>query len=193
MFAPMNNAKSVRVIVIVFSLVYPFIVYFGIKFFSPGFLGLLLLLLLAIRFGVLVHEERRILLPVLVVFLGYSLATTLLNSVSMLLYYPVLVNFSLFITFANSLRQQEPLLLRIVRAKGATISAYTPGYLYKLTAVWAVFFVINGLVSLWTSTLSMAAWTLYNGMLSYCIIGALIGGELLFRHFYIKRVNARNL
>ena len=188
----MSNAKIVRAIVVVFSIAYPFIVYFGIKFFPPGFLGLLLLLLLAIRFGVLVNEERRILLPVLVVFLGYSLLTTFLNSVSMLLYYPVLVNFSLFIIFTSSLRQQEPLLLRIVRAKGATISAHTPGYLYKLTAIWAVFFVINGLVSLWTSTLSMAAWTLYNGMLSYCIIGALIGGELLFRYFYIKRVNVKN-
>lgn len=188
----MNKAMAVRVIVVVFSLAYPFIVYFGIKFFPPGFFGLLLLLLLAMRFGVLVKAERRILLPVLVVFLGYSLVTTILNSASMLLYYPALVNFSLLVTFASSLRQEEPLLLRIVRAKGATISAHTPGYLYKLTAVWAVFFAINGLISLWTSTLSVAAWTLYNGMLSYCIVGVLIGGELLFRHFYIKRMNVKS-
>lgn len=188
----MNKPIIVRAVVVVFSLVYPFIVYFGIKFFPPGFFGLVLLLLLAMRFGVVVKEERRILLPMLVVFLAYSLVTTILNSASMLLYYPALVNFSLFVTFANSLRQEEPLLLRIVRARGATISAHTPGYLYKLTAVWAFFFAINGLVSIWTSTLSMAAWTLYNGMLSYFIVGLLIGGELLFRQFYVKRMNVKS-
>jgi len=188
----MNKTVAVRVIIGIFSLVYPFFVYFGISLFPPGFFGLLLLLLLALRFGVLVKEERRVLLPVLIGFLGYSIVTTIMNSVSMLLYYPVLVNFSLFIVFAGSLRQTEPLLLRIVRAKGATISAYTPGYLYKLTAVWAGFFVINGLVSAWTTTMSMAAWTLYNGMISYCIVGLLIGGELLFRHFYIKRMNVKS-
>lgn len=184
----MNKAVFVRVIVVIFFLCYPFIVFFGIKVLPPGFLGLLLLVLLAMRFGVLVKEERQILLPVLILFLGYSVVTTILNSVSMLLYYPALVNFSLFVTFANSLRHEESLLLRIVRARGATISEYTPGYLYKLTAVWAGFFVVNGLVSIWSSTLSMAAWTLYNGMLSYCIVGVLIGGELLFRRVYIRRM-----
>lgn len=183
----MNKAVFVRVIVVIFFLSYPFIIFFGIKVLPPGFLGLLLLVLLAMRFGVLVKEERQILLPVLILFLGYSVVTTILNSVSMLLYYPALVNFSLFVTFANSLRHEES-LLRIVRARGATISEYTPGYLYKLTAVWAGFFVVNGLVSIWSSTLSMAAWTLYNGMLSYCIVGVLIGGELLFRRVYIRRM-----
>jgi uncharacterized membrane protein/3-hydroxymyristoyl/3-hydroxydecanoyl-(acyl carrier protein) dehydratase len=183
----MKWAMLVRVMVVIFFLVYPFIVYFGIKFFPPSFFGLLLSVLLAMRVGVLTRDERLVLLPVLIVFIGYSIATVVLNNASMLLFYPVMVNFSLFITFANSLRQEESLLLRIVRARGATISEYTPGYLYRLTAVWAGFFVLNGLLSIWTSTLSMAAWTLYNGLLSYGLVGVLIGGELVFRHFYIKR------
>jgi uncharacterized membrane protein/3-hydroxymyristoyl/3-hydroxydecanoyl-(acyl carrier protein) dehydratase len=183
----MNWAILVRVMLVIFFLVYPFIVYFGIRFFPPSFFGLLLSVLLAMRLGVLKKEERLVLLPVLVVFIGYSIATAFLNNASMLLFYPVMVNFGLFITFANSLRQEESLLLRIVRARGATISEYTPGYLYRLTAVWAGFFVLNGLISIWTITLSMEAWTLYNGLLSYGLVGALIGGELLFRHFYKKR------
>jgi uncharacterized membrane protein len=188
----MKLAMVVRVMVVIFFLVYPFIVYFGIKFFPPSFFGLLLSVLLAMRVGVLTKEEQLVLLPVLIIFIGYSIATAILNNASMLLFYPTMVNFSLFITFANSLRKEESLLLRIVRARGATISEYTPRYLYKLTAVWAGFFVLNGLISIWTSTLSMAAWTLYNGMLSYCLIGVLIGGELLFRHFYKKRMSVEN-
>lgn len=183
----MNWAMLVRILIVIFFLVYPFIVYFGIRFFPPSFFGLLLSVLLAMRVGVLSREERLVLLPVLIVFIGYSIATVVLNSASMLLFYPAMVNFSLFITFANSLRQEESLLLRIVRARGSMISDYTPGYLHRLTAVWTGFFVLNGLVSIWTSTLSMAAWTLYNGLLSYGLIGVLIGGELLFRYFYKKR------
>ena len=183
----MNWTMLVRVIIVIFFLVYPFIVYFGIRFFPPSFFGLLLSLLLAMRVGVLSREERLVLLPVLIVFIGYSITTAVLNNASMLLFYPAMVNFSLFITFVNSLRQEESLLLRIVRARGATISDYTSGYLYRLTAVWAGFFVLNGLISLWTTTLSMAAWTLYNGLLSYGLIGVLISGELLFRYFYKKR------
>ena len=188
----MKRAMVVRVIVVIFFLVYPFVVYFGIKFFPASFFGLLLAVLLALRVGVLTKEERRVLLPVLFVFIGYSIATAILNNASMLLYYPAMVNFGLCITFANSLRQEESLLLRIVRGRGATISDYTPAYLYRLTAVWAGFFVLNGLVSIWTSTLSMAAWTLYNGLLSYGLVGVLIGGELLFRYFYKKRINIEN-
>lgn len=188
----MKKAIFVRVLIAIFFLTYPFIVYFGIQLFPASFFGLLLVVILAMRFGILVSDERKILLPVLLVFLGYAIVTVILDSALMLLYYPALVNFSLFITFAISLRYEEPLLLRIVRARGGTISDYTPRYLYRLTALWAGFFVLNGAVSIWTSTLSMEAWTFYNGMLSYFIVALLIGGELLFRRRYIKRMGVEN-
>ena len=184
----MKRAMFVRVLIAIFFVAYPFIVYFGIKFFPASFFGLLLVAILAMRFGILVADERKVLLPVLSVFLVYSIVTVIIDSAAMLLYYPALVNFSLFITFANSLRCEESLLLRIVRARGVTISEYTPRYLHRLTALWAGFFVLNGFVSMWTSTLSMEAWTLYNGLLSYFLIAILMGGELLFRRNYKKRM-----
>jgi len=188
----MKQAMFVRIIVVIFSIAYPFIVYFGIKFLPPSFFGLLLVALLAMRFGVLVPDERLILLPVLLVFLGYAITTAILDSVLMLLLYPVLVNFILCAVFANSLRFEEPLLLRIVRTRGIAISKHTPQYLYRLTALWAGFFALNGMISIWTSTLSMEAWALYNGMISYFIVAILIGGELLFRRHYKKRMSIEN-
>jgi uncharacterized membrane protein len=177
----------IRIAIVIFFIVYPFIVYFGIKSLPPSFIGLLLIILLVLRFGVLKREERVILLPVLSVFFGYALVTVILDGSSMLLYYPAMVNFSLLIIFTNSLRSEESLLLRAVRARGFTISEYTPRYLYRLTLLWAMFFLLNGVVSVWTSTVSLEAWTLYNGLISYFIIGILIGAELLFRRHYIKR------
>lgn len=186
----MKKAMLVRVLLFAFFIAYPFIVYFGIKILPPSFFGLVLIALLAMRLGVLLPEERKIFLPILAVFLGYAIATVIFDSTPMLLFYPALVNFSLFVVFAGSLRQEEPLLLRIVRARGTVISKHTPGYLYRLTALWAGFFALNGIISIWTSTLSMQAWTLYNGLISYFIIAILGGSEWVFRRHYKKKMSA---
>jgi uncharacterized membrane protein len=177
----------IRVFFIACIAAYPFLVYFGIQHLPPSFFGLALVVLLAMRFGVLVPEERPVLLPVLIVFLGYAITAAILKSTPMLLFYPALVNFSLCAVFLNSLRQEEPLLLRIIRARGVTVSIHGPKYLYRLTAIWAGFFAINGSIAIWTSTVSMEAWTLYNGLISYFIVAALMGVEWIFRRHYKKR------
>lgn len=182
------HTMLVRALIMVFFIAYPFIVYFGLSVLPPSFFGLILIVLLGLRFGVLLPEERLLFLPILLVFLAYAVMTVFVDSAQLLLYYPALVNFTFFLTFANSLRSGEPLLLRFVRARKGTLSDHAPRYLYWLTMIWAVFFVLNGLVSIWTSTLSLEAWTLYNGLISYVLIGILGVGEWLFRWYYKKRV-----
>jgi uncharacterized membrane protein len=188
----MKVAVTIRVVLLVFFIAYPFLVYFGIQFLPPSFFGLVIVTLLAMRFGVLESGERLILLPGLLVFLVYAITAVILDSARMILFYPALVNFVMAAVFANSLRSEESLLLRIVRSRGFAISAVTPRYLHRLTALWAVFFVLNALVSIWTITLSMEAWTLYNGFISYCIIALLFGVEYLFRRSYKKRMGVWN-
>jgi uncharacterized membrane protein len=85
------------------------------------------------------------------------------------------------------LRHEESLLLRLVKARGMKTSPHTPGYLHWLTALWALFFLGNGLVSLWSSTVSLHVWTLYNGLLSYFIVAILCAGEWLYRRHYKKK------
>jgi len=184
----MNHAKFVRALAVVFFIAYPFIIYFGLSVLPPSFFGLVLLVLLGLRFGVLLPEERLVFLPIIVIFFGYAAATMYFDNQQLLLFYPAFVNFTLCIVFTNSLRSEEPLLLRIVRSRGYAISDHTPKYLFWLTAIWAAFFVLNGSVSIWTSTLSLQAWTLYNGLISYFMIAILGVGEWLFRRYYKKRV-----
>lgn len=184
----MKLSGAIRIFFILVIATYPFIIYFGIQYLPPGFFGLVLVTLLAMRYGVLLPKERPLLLPLLLLFLIYAVAATIMQSTEMLLYYPALVNFSLLVVFAGSLRRGEPLLLRIVRARGMPISKYGPAYLYTLTAVWAGFFAANGLVSIWTARLSIESWTLYNGFVSYFLIAVLVGGELLFRGRYKRRM-----
>jgi len=184
----MNRAMIVRALLMLLIVAYPFIVYFGLSIFPPSFFGLVLVVALALRFGLLLPGERTTVLPILVFFLVYAIAAVIFDSARLLLFYPALVNFTLCLVFALSLRSSEPLLLRIVRARGLAISEHTPRYLFWLTLLWAVFFLLNGLVSIFTITLSMRAWTLYNGLISYFIVAILFAGELLFRRYYKKRV-----
>lgn len=188
----MTRPTLIRAVFLTCLAAYPFIVLFGLQFLPPSAFGLALLVLLALRYGVLLPSERPILLPMLVVFLAYALVTTLSRSQTMLLYYPAVVNFTLSAVFLYSLRQGDPLLLRIIRARGWPVSVHGPKYLYRLTGIWAVFFIINGLVSIWTSTLSLEAWTLYNGFLSYCLVALLVGIEYLFRRRYKRRMGVEN-
>ena len=183
----MKRSVLLRIFFVACIAVYPFIIFFGLQYLPPSFFGLVLLALLGMRYGILLPEERPILLPVLLVFVAYALAATLLKSTSMLLYYPALVNFSLGAVFVYSLRQGDPILLRFIRARGWPISEHGPRYLYRLTGVWAVFFALNGLTSLWTAMLGIEIWTAYNGFIAYILIAILIGGEYIFRRYYKAR------
>ena len=184
----MNRLIPIRVLFLACIAAYPFIVYFGLQFMPPSAFGLALLVLLAMRYGVLLPSERPILVPMLLIFVTYALTATLSGSQLMLLYYPAVVNDTLCGVFLNSLRQGDPLLLRIIRARGWPISEHGPKYLYRLTAVWAAFFVLNALISIWTSTQSIEIWTLYNGFLSYCLVAVFVGVEYLFRCYYKRRM-----
>jgi uncharacterized membrane protein len=183
-----KRPQAVRAGFILCIAVYPFIVYFGIQVLPASFFGLALLALLAMRYGVLLPDERPILLPVLLIFAAYAIAAMVLESTRMLLYYPALVNFCLCAVFVGSLRQGEPVLLRIVRARGMPVSKHGPKYLARLTLVWACFFAANGVVSIWTAALSIEIWTFYNGLLSYFLVATLAGGEWVFRRRYKRRM-----
>jgi len=174
----------------VFGLVvaaYPLLVYFGTSFFSPSFFGAVLAILLVVRARVLTATERSVLLPLLGALLAYAVAAILLRSSRFLLFYPVLVNLCLFGVFAWSLRGSEPILLKIVKARGIVTNVHSLSYLLGLTGVWAAFFLVNGLVALWTTTQTLEIWTLYNGLISYVLVAFLVGAELLFRIYYRRR------
>ncbi|MDH3620206.1 MAG: hypothetical protein OER91_04905 [Gammaproteobacteria bacterium] len=163
---------------------YPFIILLGLKHLPPSFFGIVLLAVLGLRFGVLMPEERPVLIPVLLVYVAYAVTATVSGSQTMLLYYPAVVSFTMCGVFLNSLRQGNSMLLRLMKARKMELDEHAPPYLYWLTAIWAGFFVINGLVSIWTSTLTLEVWTLYNGFLSYCLVALLFGVEYVYRGYY---------
>jgi acyl-coenzyme A synthetase/AMP-(fatty) acid ligase/3-hydroxymyristoyl/3-hydroxydecanoyl-(acyl carrier protein) dehydratase len=66
--------------------------------------------------------------------------------------------------------------------RGSLAEKRVEGYCRKVTLVWCLFFIINGGIA--AATVFFASdvlWSLYNGGISYLLIGILFGGELMVR------------
>lgn len=117
------------------------------------------------------------------------LASGILDEQRLLLYYPVLVNALLLILFAGSLLGPSSLVERLARLQKTTLSAAEVRYTRNVTRVWCAFFVFNGSLAWLTCWYGdMRIWALYNGGISYALIGTLMGTEWLIR----KRVQRRS-
>lgn len=178
----------VRVTFVALLTLYPFAVYFGIRFLPVSFFAALLAVLVAMRFVFTSPDERRSILPVVALMFAFAIGAAIYGKAQALLYYPALMNLLLGTLFASSVRNGDPILLRIVRARRIPMSKYGPAYITRLTMLWAAFFFLNALVSLWTTTLTLEAWTLYNGLVTYVIVALLFVIELLYRRHYKKRM-----
>ena len=61
-------------------------------------------------------------------------------------------------------------------------------YMRRLTMIWTVFFALNACIAAWLAWQgSLAEWTLYNGCISYLLIGLLVVVEYLYRPIYKRR------
>ena len=172
-------------LLLVASLAYPVVVYLALGHVSPRWIALLLVVLALARAWV-TRESF---------WLGAAALATLLAAASFLgdfwgplKLYPALVNGVMFGLFAMSLWRGPSVVERLARLREPDFPPAAVAYTRRVTQVWCGFFVVNGLVAvataLWAST---AVWTLYNGLLSYVAMGALMGGEWLVR----QRVRAR--
>ncbi len=170
------------------TLAYPMLVYFGLGYqIEPRWLALLLVAMALLRaaFG----RER-----VWLAAAGGALVLATLsfwgNHAMPLKLYPVLVSVALLCVFSISLVYPPTVIERLARLHEPDLPAAGVAYTRCVTQVWCGFFIVNGSVSLWTALFaSDAVWALYNGMISYALMGILFAGEWLVR----KRVKAKAL
>ena len=73
----MTRSIIVRAAFIVLLALYPVFIYFGLRILPPGFLGLVLAVLLLMRFGIVRPKERAMALPVIAVLSVYAVASAL--------------------------------------------------------------------------------------------------------------------
>ncbi len=171
-------------------LAYPFAVYFGIDKFGLSVMGILLAVLFVLRIFTASKTKLKEFKQVAVVsgVIGITLITlgVLFRSKGWLLFYPVAVNASMLLVFASSLKQPQTIIERLARLQEPNLPQSGVEYTRKVTQVWCLFFLFNGLTALYTCFLPMEIWTLYNGLISYILIGTLFAVEWIVRQFIRK-------
>jgi uncharacterized membrane protein len=176
-----------RSIGILLGITYPFLVYFGIEQFNTSAFAIIILIALAIRGYstiAILNGWQTVSLAVLVT---YSVVTAVLNSKAMLLFYPVIASISIACVFFVSLNDTQPLLEKFAERMGEVINKHAQHYLYWLTFAWGILLVINGIIAAYTAFyLTLKQWALYNGFISYILLGSFFLIELIFRYFYKK-------
>lgn len=170
-------------------LAYPFVVYFGIQSLGARWLMLLLLVLACMRVLTLpVHRRRQAVGSLLVVAALLGLLAYWVSELVALRFYPVAVGMLASFVFAVSLCTEQPLVERFARLQSNELRPVEIRYTRRLTAIWSIVLLCNASVALWTALYaSMEIWTLYNGAISYLLLGVFFVLEWMFRRHRLAR------
>lgn len=173
-------------------LIYPLAIYFGLKFFEPRIVALLLAAALLLRRR---HDAGRLLvgltradLGILAALLGLAALTAWTNSETLLRLYPAATNLGMLLLFGLSLKKPPSMIERFARLHEPDLPPAGVHYTRRVTQVWCVFFIVNGALATWTALYaSRDEWALYNGLIAYLLMGALFAGEWLIRRRFLAR------
>lgn len=102
--------------------------------------------------------------------------------------YPVMVNASLLVLFGLSLFHPPTMVEKLARLQEPDLPPEGVRYTRRVTWVWCGFFIVNGSISLWTTLYGTdEQWALYNGLIAYGLIGALMAGEWCVRQLVMRK------
>ncbi len=105
-------------------------------------------------------------------------------------FYPVVVNLFIFILFFSSLFTSQTIIQKFATImEGKPLDKKTLEYTRKLTYVWVFFTFINFLISCFTLFMSEKIWAVYNGLISYILIGSIFAVEYPIRLHFRRKNN----
>ena len=175
---------------ILFAL-YPLLIFAGLQFMDARSVALLLLIGLALRYRARVVRLLNGFSLVQFVALGIppllGLAVLVTNSETLLRLYPAAISASMLILFGLTLLYPPTMVERFARMQEGGLSPKGVQYTRRVTETWCAFFAINGAIAVYTAVFaSRELWALYNGLLSYLVMGALFAGERLVRRRVLR-------
>lgn len=107
-------------------------------------------------------------------------------------FYPAVVNLAFLAFFAMSLRG-ESIITKFAKMQNPALDLRGVAYTRKLTKIWCALFIFNALISFALALLEdKIYWSVFCGIVAYCLVGALFAGEILYRKFIFKRRFAQN-
>lgn len=167
-------------------LAYPPLIYAGLQFMQPRYVALLLLVFLllrrwgdASRFVLALSRLEALIFGALLLLIS---ATLVSNDEGLLRLYPFAVSSGMLLMFACSLHWPPSMIERFARMQTPDLPPAGVRYTRKVTQLWCVFLFLNAGVALYTALWSSREiWSLYNGFISYVLMGLLFAGEWIYR------------
>lgn len=198
---------SVKILLPLLVVLYPALIYFGLRFLDGRTLGLSVLAVVAIFFLIVAPlqfvrssqvegSDHANVLPPNVLIAGVvatilSLLTIFLDDGDVLLYYPVFINLSFLFLFGQTLYNPPTLIERLAARGGVTLTPQNRRYMRHVTMAWCVFFVFNGAIAFYSAAFaSREFWAVYNGLVSYVLIGVMFACEFVIRQFVKRKHSA---
>lgn len=163
--------------------------YVGLQWFSPRVVAIV------IGIGALgnlwylrpFRYQTRLLVP-LVGTLLLSLFSAFWNQSSAILYLPFLIAINFGLSFGYSLWHPPSMVEVFARMRSEDLTEEAVRYCRLVTGAWMVFFVVNATLAGFTACCtSLEVWSLYNGLISYGIVGVLFTVELFYRYWRFRR------
>jgi uncharacterized membrane protein len=185
-------SKLGKVLFVAVTVLYPFLVLAGLLYFktSPRVLSLCLVAILVVNFLAYSGSGKRGGFDRVRLWAAAGILTALIvlilltNSAGLVKLYPVLMNLFLLGSFGFTLLRPPSMIFRfaVLAKKSLRDDPRRPSieaYCRTVTMIWCGFFVFNACLSLFTALwMSDFVWTLYNGLISYILIGLLFFGEM---------------
>ena len=118
------------------------------------------------------------------------------DSLLFLEFYPVLVSLSLLAFFGISLWKKPSFAFRMAclgdrRLQASPERAFVERYCDRVTLAWCFFFVFNAVVASFTVFVGdEKIWSLYNGLISYILIGIFFAVEFMVRKMMQKKMHS---
>ena len=184
-----------KVLAIVSAILYPIIIYITLSYFEAGprVLALVLVFIAIVYF--IAHTDNARGEPIKrIQFWGMIAAATSLavitfftENAGVVKFYPVSINLFLLFSFSITLIRPPNMIFRFAMMQDKSIKESKKkgdieAYCKKVTFIWIIFFIFNGMTAVLTALIaSHFIWALYNGLISYILIGMILLIELLVR------------
>lgn len=207
---PLWNFKKIfKILAVVLSVLYPVIVFVFLYFLKTP-VRFLSIFIIIVAFGIFLSltsrkkdgeknslDARQIITPILLLTAG--LLCLLTNKILFLKLYSVILSGIFLFLFGSTLFFEPTMIFRFATLGDKSIigSSYendVKKYCRTVTVIWCIFFIFNGSLSTVTAfskdifgiTQEEAdkVWTIYNGAISYVLMGLLFAVEFLVRKIY---------
>ena len=180
------NSAALTVLTVLITLLYPLAIWLGHGQVEPRLLAGILLLAALTRLPAFKASK------IARWWLGGALLLAAIavwaNALLPLKLYPVLVSAVMLGVFGYTLITPPSMVERFARMRDPDLPTAAIAYTRRVTQVWCGFFAINGAIALVTALWAApAAWSIYNGVISYLLMGVLFGGEYLTRRYFKRR------